>query len=606
MTTGHARRGRPGRGRWTGAVATAAALVCAAGCAGVPTGGRVVSGRSAQRAEPIDDPYVRIVPVSPGRNWPQPDIVKGFLIASANFDDAHKVAREYLSRGTRWNPDPRPRVIVLKDEVRPAIEHSGDATATVKIEGDQLGEIGPDGQYTAEPKPYSASFGLVKDAQGQWRIKDLPAELQAGLLLGKSDVDRAFRTLNLYFFSPDEPVLVPNGIFLPLIDRQKLATQLAQSLLKGPTGWLEPAVISHFPAGTRLKEGVDVTDGVATVNLSSQARRADVNAMSAQLSWTLRRLPEVRQLKLQIEGKTVEPNEPGKGGPVQAPQIWDGVNPDVADGTGEEKPAYMRGPDGRLARLLDKRPETAGVVGNDRLHRPSVSLDTQSQQVAGLNATADAVLAGDLAGSVPVRAVLRASRRGAVFTAPSWSRRDTMWTVESGGGRSRLLVRRKGVTEVAVRQWGLAGSEVLALRVARDGIRAAAIVRVGKHKQLQVGRVVHHRDGGVAVDAFLPISSELEDVTDLAWADSNTLAVLGKTHGGQVTPYSVPVSGGGITPIGSGASGDPQTIAAAPNSPILVGALVRNKDKICWQKTLRDRFSEWECSRDGADPSYRG
>ncbi|SEF96231.1 Sporulation and spore germination [Thermomonospora echinospora] len=587
-----------------GVPALVMALVCLAGCASVPSGGRVVSGRSAERAEPIAEPYVRLVPVRPRRDWAPEDIVKGFLIASAAFDDDHEVAREYLTPAANaaWRPGHRPQVIVLQSAPSISPPPAVGAEALVEVAAARLGRIGSDGQYTAQPDTYTTSFGLARDSAGQWRIDRMPTDLQGGLLLDMSDVDRAFRVLNLYFFDPDGKVLVPNGIFLPLVNRQDLARQLVAALLAGPTGWLRPAVRSYFPPGTRLEgAGVAIADGVATVNLSAAAYPADHARMAAQLSWTLQRLPEVRRIKLQIAGETVEPA--GRG-PIQSTEDWEQYNSDTSRG-GTEEIVYLRGPDGRPHQLLVNDATPAGTTGEDHLHRPALSPD---QRIAGLDEAGDTVLSGDLMGGTPVRPVLETEHSDGRFTAPSWDPRGTLWSVELFRGGSTLWMRPgKGQQPVQVQQWELASHKVLALRVARDGVRVAAIVETDDGRQLRLGRIVRGPGGVVGVGEFLPIGSDLVDVTDLAWGDSNSLAVLGKTKATatQVTPYWVPVNGGGITPVGSGSLGEAKSITAAPGSRIVIGAEINGKNSICRQSDLRDwRFGEWKCDPLGSEPTY--
>ncbi|MDI5982913.1 GerMN domain-containing protein, partial [Amycolatopsis magusensis] len=147
--------------------------------------------------------------------------------------------------------------------------------------------------------------------QGVWRIAGLPGDDKAGLLLTKDDVERAMRTVNLYFFAPDRRTLVPNGVFLPVVNRQTLPTQLVQALLTGPTSWLNGAVDTAFPEGTRLRRSVQIDKDVATVDLTGQARGGDVERMSAQLSWTMRQLSEIKSWRLSIEGRTVAPDGTG-------------------------------------------------------------------------------------------------------------------------------------------------------------------------------------------------------------------------------------------------------------------------------------------------------
>ncbi|RAY14287.1 hypothetical protein DPM19_15025 [Actinomadura craniellae] len=596
---GHGRGRRPGR-----LFALVTVLACAAGCAGVPTGGRVASGPPAERVEQVDDPYVRIVPVRPGADWEPVDIVRGFLIASASFDDGHRVARAYLAPGTEWQPEARPGVTVYEDSVDVVATEPGATQVSVAVRGSQVGAIGRDGQYEADARPIDQTFHLSRDARGQWRISGLPEQLTDGLLLSRRDVDRAFRTLNLYFFAPDGNVVVPNPVFLPLVNRQDLARQLVRALLGGPTSWLQPAVKTTFPAGTRLLgDGVQVSDGVAVVDLSAEARTGDRRRMSAQLMWTLRQLPEVRQMRIQIDGETVRPDG---AGPTQSPRDWIGYSPDAS--TPETpQPAFLRGPDARLHRLGEDASQPVG----DTVHRPAVSLDAGF--VAGLDEDGRQVLAGPVrAGATTLRGTLVASRPRSRFTTPTWDRNGALWVVESDSEGSWLWVKESGREWARVERWGLGGYEVLAMRIARDGVRVAALVKDGERAQIQLGRIAREPAGRVMGENFLPVSSDVVNARDLFWYDSGTLAVLGTTAADtQVFPYLVPVSGGMITPIGIGALGDPVSITAAPDSPVLVGSIRRDaqgrqRAHICRQRNPDERSSEWLCTVPGSDPAYPG
>lgn len=590
-----------------------------AGCVNVPTGGRVTSGRAPERVAPVDDPYVRLIPVPPVKDWLPAEIVRGFLTASAAFDDGHAVARMYLAPDVDWRPE-APGVVVYEGSLNVAPQvtsGSGSGTgrdsASVQVTGRQLGTIGWDGQYQAISGSVNETFQLGKDAHGQWRITALPDELRTGLLLGQRDVGRAFRTLNLYFFPPDGTVVVPNPVFLPLINRRDLPSQLVRAVLSGPTSWLGKAVRTAFPPGTRLVGNrVDVTDGVATVNLSSQASvGGHFSGMSAQLMWTLRQLPEVTRMRLQINGETVSPQTVGA---IQTPSDWRNNDADLlpvrahqpANGPGGQ-PVYLRGDSGQLQRLNNDRPEPVGGRSGVRLNHPAVSLDDSF--VAGLSRARDEVLAGDTGGAAP-RRVLSAPDHGGRFITPSWDRHGALWMVENHRGGSRLWVKEQGKPPAQISVWELSGRVVKALRVARDGVRVAAIVEVNGHDQIQVGRVVRTPVGVRGVSHFLPISSEIVDAKDLAWRNADELTVLGRAQRQpQMVPYQVPVSGGGIRAVGTGGS-DMVSIAALPHAPLLVSMLVpekgKNVSKICRLRDESDLFSEWNCFADGSEPAYPG
>ncbi|MEU9838309.1 LpqB family beta-propeller domain-containing protein [Actinomadura sp. NPDC048032] len=593
-----------GTRRLTCLLAVAVLVLGGAGCANVPSGGQVVSGKPAERAERVDDPYVRLIPVKPRPEWGPAQIVSGFLSASASFDDGHKVAKQYLSGQTSWNPGLRPFVTVLASRITdPHVIKSSGNQATVRVTGEELGTITADGQYTASPKALDATFQLTRTPQGVWRIAGLPGDDKAGLLLTKDDVERAMRTVNLYFFAPDRRTLVPNGVFLPVVNRQTLPTQLVQALLTGPTSWLNGAVDTAFPEGTRLRRSVQIDKDVATVDLTGQARGGDVERMSAQLSWTMRQLSEIKSWRLSIEGRTVAPDGTGATQPVNG---WLGNSPDgQVPSEGVQQSAYVVGPSGFLGTLESDRaqPVVTGAAG--RLTRPAVAPD--HQEFAGLSADESQVLVAAPVTGQPAPRVLLTARPGARFTAPTWSHDGTLWVVETKKNESSLWVRRRGKPPVRAAHWGLGGREVLAFRMARDGVRAAVIARVDGRPQVQVGRIVQSSGGALDVGSFLPVSSELQDAVDLAWRDYGTLAVLGRAkRDSQTLPFLMPISGSAITSLGVGSLGEPRTIAAAPGAPILIGTRSSGKDQVCRQRSPSNSYSPWICPTPAKDPSYPG
>ncbi|MFI0486262.1 LpqB family beta-propeller domain-containing protein [Actinomadura sp. 9N215] len=597
-------RGGAGRVRTICRLAAAVLVLGAAGCASVPSGGQVITGKPAERSERVDDPYVRLIPVKPRPEWGPAQIVSGFLAASASFDDNHEVAKMYLSGQSSWNPGLRPSVTVLTSRITaPQVVRSSTAKATVKVVGEELGTITTDGQYTASPKGLEATFQLAKTPQGVWRITGLPGDDKTGLLLSKDDVERALRTVNLFFFAPDRQTLVPNGIFLPVVNRQTLPTQLVQALLDGPTSWLNGAVQTAFPAGTRLRHGVHVEKEVATVDLSKEARAGSVEQMSAQLSWTMRQLSEIKRWRLEIEGEAVTPEGMDAIQPVHA---WEANSPDgqVPQG-GSHQNAYVVGTSGFLSALQGDRPQTVVTGAAGRLSHPAVAPDYR--EFAGLsNAAHQVLVAAPLNGAPPLRVLLTA-HKGAHFTAPTWSRDGTLWVVESKKDESWLWVRPRGKPPVRAAHWGLGGRDVRAFRIARDGVRAAVIAHIDGRPQVQVGRIAHAPDGSLDVGSFLPVSSELQDAVDLAWRDYNTLAVLGRAkRDSQTLPFLMPISGSAITSLGVGSLGEPRTIAAAPGAPILIGTRSSGKDQVCRQRAPSNSYSPWICPTPAKDPNYPG
>ncbi|MFC4910449.1 LpqB family beta-propeller domain-containing protein [Actinomadura gamaensis] len=568
----------------------------AAGCAAMPGGGRVTSVKAQERSEQADESYVRVIPVTPQNNWSAKDIVSGFLAASASFDDDHKVAKEYLANANGWRPGPRPSVAVLADRPVPKVIGSGDQV-TVRVTGYQLGIITPDGQYTAFPKSVQADYQVTRNAQHQWRISALPDTLGQTMLLTKNDVEQVFRTFNLYYFAPDRHTLVPNGVFLPLVNREDLPQRVVQAVIAGPTSWLRGAVQSYFPHGTRLL-GLTQDKDVVTVDLSKDAADGDVGRMSAQLAWSLGPLSEIKQWRLRIEGRGIV-TPPGKS-QIQTLRDWQANTPDGP--TSDDHRVYAIGAAGHLSTVRNNFPIPVTTRAPGRILRPAVSPDLR--EAAGLSPDAKQLLVTAMTSNAVPRVLRTAQDPEGRFTPPCWDRNGTLWTVETSPGKSMLWKQDPGKPMKQVAHWGLDGREIYALQVARDGVRVAVIAKIDGRKQVQIGRIAKNGDQ-VDAGSFVPVSSELTETDDLAWRDYDTLAVLGrKSDNTQVLPYLMPVDGSAVTSLGVGSLGEPVSITATPNAPVLIGTKNSGQSLVCRQSAFRDRDSEWACSIPGSDPTY--
>lgn len=590
-------------------IAVLAAVTCLAGCTGIPSGGWVTAQDNGERAEAFDEPYVRVVPTRPRDGWTPEQVVSGYLVAMANFDNDRESLRAYLAEGDSWKPDRRPVVTVLDDpENGPNLLsggplEGGEKETTVRLYGVRLGQISPSGQYEALNQPnHEVTFTLRQAAPDRWRITGHPREL----VLFRRDVDRVFRTTNLYHFAPDRQSLVPDSVFLPLLNRSDLPSQLVGSLLSQTTPWLDGAVASSFPKGTHLLGKVRLEEDVAIVNLSEEAAAGDVDQMSAQLLWTLGQLTEIRSMRLQIDGRTRRTSD---GLAVQEKKRWEDLGPDAPGRvTGEAQ--YLLAEDGRLALLQGDRampfPSLQGRVFQDA----AVALN--GQQFAGISG--QALYVGDLSGGGQVRQVLKAER-GATLLRPSWDRSGNLWIVQNKGRSSTLWLLSAG-QEKAVRLAPLSelqpGQQIKALRVARDGVRVAALIGDDSQTEIQIGRIAPDDPGDDVYSlGFHSINAELGSVVDLAWRDADTLAVLGTAGAStSILPYEVPISGGAIRAIGGSFEGTPVSITAAPGKAILLGIAPGKQSQAastCLQSPNEDaRFSTWDCRIAGSSPVYPG
>ncbi|MFC7327546.1 LpqB family beta-propeller domain-containing protein [Marinactinospora rubrisoli] len=605
-----------------GAAASTCLLAALSGCATVPTGGPVVQNAGGENAAEQDGTYVRLLPAGPQPGVGEIGLIRGFLKDMGSFEENHRAARLYMTSAEQsaWSPDGTVLVYGELDSVGLDVtpDESGQR-ATVHMRTPQVATIEPSGQYVpaGAGEVIDITFELAR-VNGEWRISDLPSDL----VLSRRDVDRVFRPLNLYYFNRDMSTLVPDPVFLPA-NTSQLPTQLVKMLVSGPTDWLRPAVRSSFPAGTSVAAAFD--SGRVTVELttgSGSVTDAEFG-MGAQLVWTLKQLPEVQELVLRVNGEEVElPGEEDEN--VQTGlAAWNSVNP--AGVTDDVRGYFIR--DGQLWSLDGEQQEAralgAAGRGDSPLELYAVSLD--EDRVAGV--TGDTVQAADLVENSDYRTVLHDGD----YTGVSWDGYGNLWVVEdttreredepeAGStaddtergnaspspqpstpprGGTRVWLAPDGADPVEVSAPELADREVVQLRASRDGTRVAVLTRDGDDTQVWVGRVVHG-DDGVAVQEFIPLASDLNQVADITWRGADQLAVLGQKDRGAMQAYLVPLDGSTeSTSAGATPGADMRTIAAAPGAPLLSGVENDNvwltNDRLMWQRVT-----------DGTNPVYPG
>lgn len=552
--------------------ATAALL---AGCAGVPTSGPIEQGPVI--VGPAEDQFIRVIARPPRDGMTPEEVVRGFQEATASNEAGFKVAQQYLTPTAKATWDPGAGVVITSS--------SGLTYATknqvVSATGTQSGTLDPSGQYTvsAPGTPLLVSYALQK-VGGEWRISSLPK----GLVLTPGDIDRGYRTFNLYFFTRDFSTLVPDPVTVPLSDAG-LPTQLVRGLLGGATSWLAPAVRTAFPEGTKLAlDSVPVRDGVAEVALTDAVLTADDTtrqALSAQLVWTLRQLPDISAVRMTVNGQPVA--VPGAG-PVQPVDSWATYDPDVLpDGA----LGYAVDPRGLVSVGLEGAITPVGRIKPD-LVLPAVDLD--STRVAGIAEGGTALYEARLGDGQ------QAARRyvGADLSRPSWDRLGALWVVDRGKGLIRVRAGVATRVPVAGLPGGVRDDDITEVSLSRDGTRMALLVRRGTRIEPLVARVENTAES-VRVSAPQRVESVITEATDISWQDADTLLVLGRSGASSLEVVSLGVGSSRVRR--TGAPEGAVTIAAAPGRATLVGSA---KD------LYRNGGSTWTRLAAGTDPAYPG
>ncbi|WP_248961763.1 LpqB family beta-propeller domain-containing protein [Sphaerisporangium perillae] len=575
------------KGAYRGLAVVLAALVSAA-CSTVPTGGNVFSARGGRGGDALSQPYVRILASPPKPQGSPLEIVTGFLAAAASFDDPLRtVARQYLTGEAQRTWSPFDAVTVYEGIAGTDTPRVDIQQAHVALKGTVLGTLDGDGHYVPSDaqagSDMNKGFTLVK-VSGEWRISSAPS----GLLLSEDDFKRAYRSFDLYFVAYQRAGLVTDQVRVPINPSEGLAKSLVHRLLVGPTTPLRGAVESAFGPNVDVNNVqvendtvvVDFTYGVVDSVLTQGNREA----LSAQLSWTLKPLTESRRIEVRVNG------EQFPGGPfIIDPRDYDRFDPDVLS---QPQAYYLQ--QGKV-RTVDKErdnPPVAGVgaVQARQFSHMAVSGD-QAFKVAALEKAGGVYVSGINPGSEWQRWI-----DGAKLTPPSWDRYGDVWSVSQQGPRKAQVLRAHDATrQVPVSAPGLESTDVKAFRVARDGARVAVISDDGHGQRVLVGSI-NRSDWRIQNLRTLVPANDGQEITDIAWQDASTLLVLMKTKADRdLSAWSVTQ---GVRVDALKAVAGIETVTAGPD-PSLVLAGTADGEILAWNP----QKSQWTTLvKSGADP----
>lgn len=575
------------RGTSRGVLVMALAVVTLAGCAGstnsfiaqVPTSGPIEQGQLVSNTSA--DQFIRVIARPPQEGMTPTEIVQGFLDASASFDGDHAVARTYLTpeAAAGWSPSSG---VAVYDGLPTLVE----AGAAVLMSSALNGRISTIGRYAVEPPgaELRTSFFLTQRG-GEWRISQPPP----GLLLSSFDVSRAYRSYSVYFFSPSFSTLVPDPRLIPVIG-PALATDLIQRLIQGPNNWLKPAVRTGFPEGVGLAvDAVTVENGIARVSLAQSVQLANDNArvaMSQQIVWTLRQLPEVQSVEiLSGEAPFIVPGAPNP----QPRDMWPEVDP---GGLPRGSAGFVGTPTGVVRLTPDENFAVPGSLGNQDASLSQIAVSRDSGQITVLDSEGLMFQARLLVGAPLNPRVNGDGARSLAYDGVS-----SVWFVD---GLGRVFSMASSGEVFPIQLAGLADEDkVLGVFPSRDGTRAIVVIDNGVSSNLLMVRVTRPSAANItriSLQAPIRIESKLTDVIDVSWSSSNTIAVIGSESAGALQGYEIDLSRGEVIPQGS--PEDPVNIAAAPGLPTLIASADG--------KVYENSTGQWVERITGLAPAYPG
>lgn len=543
-----------------------------AGCGGIPTSGPIKQG-AAVGTDPVSN-SIRVLASPPRPGMDPVEIVRGFLDASASTEGNFATARSYLSSAAAasWAPS---RISVV-DSYAVALKRAG--ADRVLGTGALIGRVDEAGSLErVKPVPYSKFFHVVREG-GEWRISDPPP----ALLLSRADLDRGYRSHPVYFFDPQLRSLVPDIRWFANGGLRD-AVAVTRAVLAGPSEWIGPAVQTVVPGGTRLTlDSVPVQGGIASVDLTRDALGAsddDRLRMAAQIVWTLTDLPDITGVIITVNG------QPFPMGP-EVPSImdagtWSRYDPDVL-----APPIPSAVLDEGTPRSLNAGSSVSiSDVDDGRWREMALGLDGST--VAGVDEAGRRVQRRSYQGTA--QTVIR----GKDLHSLSFDRDGGVWAISEG------RIYRSSVTgvESQIPAFGLPrGATVVALSVARDATRIALIVRDATGaRQLMLARLVR-KSGAFSVEEARRFEDQIEQPTDVAWADADTIAVLAATTGLQPGVLTVDVDSNNVRSLS--APGGPLSIAAAPNRQVLLAA----QGNQVWGYQAQ----QWQPISKGSSPVYPG
>ncbi|WP_225638874.1 LpqB family beta-propeller domain-containing protein [Streptomyces solaniscabiei] len=543
---------REGSGRRTPTRAVTYAVcgvVLLAGCASMPDHGDLRGVESTPR----QDPQVRVFAMPPAEDASPSVIVQGFLEALTSNDPHYETARKYLTADAAktWQPERSTTVLAggagTEADHLASREDTDDYSYSATLTGTRVATVDSQQSYAPASGQYREPVHLTRDPKSrQWRIDVLPQ----GVVMGKSDFQRTYMSVNKYYFASNtvpkaqagtsaQPAAVADPVYVRrLVDP---LTQAVRSLISGPTSLLGPVVRSSFPTGTALADNVDslTPDDRNKLEVPLNAKAAGVGAdkcdeMATQLLFTLQNLtPAVDEVELTSGNKRLC-------------SLGEDRAETVATRGSAQRPDYLYFVDAkhRLVRIAAgstaTHPETVpGALGEGTTALRSVAVSRDEHSAAGIGFDSKSLFVASLVpgSSLGDPLLVSAGKTEADrLTPPSWDAQGDLWIADRDPKNPRLLVLREGAGEpVQVRIPGLDG-RVQAVRVAADGVRIALVVEKDGERSLLIGRI--ERDGRagerptVTVVELRSATPELEEVTAMSWAGDSRLVVVGRERGG--------------------------------------------------------------------------
>jgi Lipoprotein LpqB beta-propeller domain/Sporulation and spore germination len=559
-----------------------ASLLVAAGCVSIPTSGPI---DKVEGQQPPCQNCVNVEVAPPALGDKPLEIVKGYLLATSNYQPNYSTAKQFLTRTAAEKWSPAGEVLIYQGS--PVAQ--GDA---VTFDGHLVGQLAADRTYAARDTKLQWNFDMRQE-NGEWRIGNPPP----GLMVEEFFFNSFYQTYNLYFVGNGRS-LVPDPIYLPALSNPaNVASALMNMLLKGPSKWLKPAVSSAIPPNTSLSvDSVTITDGIAEVQLSDSVLALpdpQRSLLAAQVVYTLRQIGGVKGVLIKVNQQPFRvPGSDQKSLVISVDAIPRDMDPIPL--VASEQPYALR--KGTVMQVATTTPPTV-----KELTTPVGSVTSP------VNALAVSVANTDLAVTTNDKTMLRRAptttgesstllRDATDLLRPQFTRYGEIWDIGRQGGRQWIwmFTADKGVPDRIASE--VLDVNVIAFKISPDGTRMAVVRRTETDKyELGLARIIRS-DKKVMVNGWRVLHTtqsnmpQISRMTDVAWLDATELLVLGAADPNTaLAPFRVVEDASRIAPEGESEDWNAVELAVLPRSQTAI--IVGSADGV--GKTWKDNGNRW-------------
>lgn len=503
-----------------------------AACAQLPRSGEIKTGPNVEAG--LETDYLYYSPSGPSDGDSQEEILLGFMNAGTGPQNDYQVAREYLA--DKFNTQWRPNQEVLVQDGRPIITLTDSNSATVIVPISAT--INERGQYQAVPIGTTRTVEIGFEQVGEnWRINRAPNLT----MVIRPVFDVVFKAYAVYFFDNQLKHLVPDVRWFP--SRASTSTRLVNALIGGPSEWLQPAVRTAIPTGTRLTlSSVTVANGIASVDLSSRALRAselNKKLMQVQIRETLLQLNSVYSVQVTIERGTLAAPSWGYASAQLRTTSPIALIPEGLVHLGASQTNTIESANELIENVsatnfgINVDEKIIALTGPDGIYQARVDRPTEEPKL---------LVSGDR------------------YLAPIVDADGFIWIAPVSGNRSIIVFNSDGVRVPFLSSW-LAGSDRLSFSISSEGSRLVTVTGTRANSQVRVAAIIRD-DAGNPIGVGAPIAP-IATTTAYAvtWLDDIRIGLLESQASNYVQPMvsmiggdsrSLPTFTSGTQIVGSG------------------------------------------------------